>query len=74
MPDYLAKLPLDPLDQKTLRYTTTDDGRYQLHSIGFDMIDNNGKVRAKLHYTGDIKEEERNKGDWIWSYSKLETD
>ena len=72
VPDYLDELPLDPLDQKTLRYQLTDDGRYQLHSIGFDMIDSGGKVRARLVHDFEIKEEDKDKGDWVWSYSKAE--
>ena len=43
IPDFLDKLPPDPMDHQPIRYEQTDDGRYRLHSVGWDGDDNGGK-------------------------------
>ena len=42
VPRFTKELPLDPVDHQPMRYRKTEDGRYQLHSIGWDGEDNNG--------------------------------
>lgn len=42
VPEFAPAVPLDPADGDPLRYQLTPDGRYQLHSIGVDGIDQRG--------------------------------
>ena len=41
-PDFLAALPLDPVDVRPLRYKLIADGTFLLYSIGEDGEDNGG--------------------------------
>jgi hypothetical protein len=43
VPEYLAKLPLDELTGKPLRYRITDS-RPRLYSVGFDGVDDQGQA------------------------------
>ena len=43
VPEYLDKIPLDPVDQAPLRYQPHGESGYTLYSIGVDRQDNNGK-------------------------------
>jgi hypothetical protein len=42
VPEYLAAVPRDPADGKTLRYRLKPDGTFLLYSVGEDGIDNGG--------------------------------
>jgi len=42
IPDYLAKLPQDPMDGRPLRYRLNPDATFTLWSSGFDGKDNGG--------------------------------
>ena len=41
-PELRPELLLDPIDQRPMRYGRTSDGRYQLHSVGWDGSDEGG--------------------------------
>ena len=42
IPDYLAKLPQDPMDGRPMRYRLNPDDTFTLWSTGFDGQDNGG--------------------------------
>ena len=46
VPQYLEKVPIDPYDDKPLRYKRTEPG-YVLYSIGEDRKDNGGKEKDR---------------------------
>ena len=82
VPVYLARLPHDVIDGAPMRYRLTDDGRYQLYSIGWDGLDGGGNIewptdrtwrQATSHPAGKRKEKFpsplRDKGDWVWQYA-----
>jgi hypothetical protein len=59
-PDYLATVPLDPMDGKPLRYQLKPDGTFLLYSVGEDGVDSGGDptpsqlsdVRSKSWWKG----------------------
>lgn len=46
-PDYLKDIPLDPFDEKELRYSKTADG-YLLYSVGPNQVDDGGYLALPL--------------------------
>lgn len=42
IPDFLDKIPQDPMDGRPMRYRLTNDGTFTLWSVGFDGQDNGG--------------------------------
>lgn len=73
VPELLSAVPLDRMTGKPLGYRRTTDGRYMLWSVGFDGVDDGGKVpvdltsggTASLLYSLDYK------GDWVWQYTPV---
>ncbi len=62
VPDFLARVPIDPYDGNPLRYETKD-GQWVLWSIGSDKIDNNAESRATdTDPRGDIVIDSQNFG------------
>jgi hypothetical protein len=63
-------LPLDPANAEPMKYRRTDDGRYKLWSVGFDLVDDGGKEPDK-DAKGDAAKPNRAeyKGDWVWEYA-----
>lgn len=60
VPDYLDEVPLDPVDDRPLRYTRDADGALMLYSIASNLLDDGG-VRS----TTDDRNRSRRDGDWI---------
>jgi hypothetical protein len=60
VPQYLAKVPLDPIDRQPLRYRPAD-GAYVLYSVGANGVDDGGQVA----HTGKA-DVGFDKGDWVW--------
>ena len=61
VPEFLAKLPTDPVNGQPLGYRRTDDGRYALWSAG-----------ARIHPDKDVGTAPPPQNyDWVWSYQKL---
>ena len=58
VPEYLAAVPLDPLDGKPMRYRIGEDGKPLLYSVGLDGVDNGG--------TGDAVDDWQRSSDWPW--------
>lgn len=46
VPDFLATVPLDPMDAKPLRYRPNADGAFVLYSVGPDRHDDHGDPSA----------------------------
>ncbi len=49
IPDYLAKLPQDPMDGRPMRYRLNPDATFTLWSSGFDGKDNGGDPTVPPH-------------------------
>ncbi|MGV3662473.1 MAG: hypothetical protein ACO1TE_19975 [Prosthecobacter sp.] len=68
VPEFLPAVPLDPCDEKPLRYANPAPDRFSLWSVGVDGKDNGGKVttepdgRVKLGKSDYL-------GDWTWTYA-----
>jgi hypothetical protein len=61
-PGFLAKLPHDIITGEPLKYRLTDDGQFVLYSIGWNEIDDGGRIGAMK--TPEIGQ---NEGDWVWT-------
>jgi hypothetical protein len=46
VPEYLASVPLDPMNGKSLHYHPKPDGAFLLYSVGADGADNGGDPTA----------------------------
>ncbi|MEN3943481.1 hypothetical protein WJU23_19430 [Prosthecobacter sp. SYSU 5D2] len=72
VPQFLASVPLDPVDQLPLRYRQGDSGRYRIWCVGMDGVDNDGQVNLG---PGDNPESILSKphyqGDWTWQYDPV---
>lgn len=62
-PEFLAAVPLDPVDGQPLRYQRNADGTFLLYSIGEDGVDDIGDARPP----GNSKSRQWQNGrDWVW--------
>ena len=61
-PLYLSDLPADLTADQSLKYHRTDDGQFQLYSIGWNGKDDGGKVAMNP----DGKTIDTTQGDWVW--------
>ena len=55
VPQFIASLPTDLMTDEGLKYQRTDDGRFQLYSVGWNLKDDGG-----------INTKDRMAGDWAW--------
>ncbi len=61
VPDFLAQVPLDPVNHQPLRYARTDDGLFRLWSVGLNGIDDGGIFLSEAtSESGNL--------DWPWPY------
>ncbi len=65
-PQFIAALPHDLITGQPLNYRLTHDGRFLLYSVGWNEVDDGGKVGLKSSGYFDIKT-----GDWLWQYPKI---
>ncbi len=65
-PQFLARMPRDPIGGQPLHYRATEDGQYLLYSVGWDEKDDGGSV--VLNKSGGLDSE---KGDWVWRFPEL---
>jgi hypothetical protein len=64
-PDFLASVPLDPVDGQPLRYQLKSDGSFLLYSIGEDGVDDGGDPTPPA--TNSTSNPSLQKGrDWVW--------
>jgi len=61
VPAFLQKQPVDIVNGSPLHYRLKDDGHFLLYSVGYNNVDDGGKV--VLEKNGRVKIEE---GDWVW--------
>jgi hypothetical protein len=68
-PEFIPRLPHDVINGQPLIYSRTEDGRYVLYSVGWNEIDDGGKVdlgnRASTEW-GNRGAVESEPGDWVW--------
>jgi len=62
-PQFLAKVPRDPIGGRPLHYRETDDGQFIIYSIGWDEKDDGGSIVLNKGGGVDLA-----KGDWVWRY------
>ena len=63
MPAYGPDLPRDVMNGQSYHYKLLGDGTYLLYSVGWDQVDDGGKMNISstgYHYY-------RNDPDWVWS-------
>ncbi|MGO9202920.1 MAG: hypothetical protein ACLQM8_20560 [Limisphaerales bacterium] len=78
-PQFIAKVPRDPVCGQPLHYRPTDGGRFILYSVGWNETDDGGTVSlakggsvdpdAPLTKSGPV---DLDNGDWVWQYPNLE--
>lgn len=63
-PRFIARLPHDVINGRSLTYRRTGDGQFLLYSVGWNETDDGGSiVPVKNGSRTDIE-----KGDWVWRY------
>ncbi|MGO8930729.1 MAG: hypothetical protein ACLQU3_28050 [Limisphaerales bacterium] len=63
-PQFIAKVPHDPIGGQPLHYRPTDDGQFTLYSVGWNEKDDGGTVSLTKFGSVDL-----DNGDWVWRYS-----
>ena len=62
-PQLLDQIPHDVINGQPLKYRLSDDGQFLLYSVGWNEVDDGGKVGLNKAGGSDIKT-----GDWVWKY------
>ena len=65
-PQFIAKVPHDPIGGQPLHYRPTDDGQFILYSVGWNEKDDGGIVSLTKSGSVDL-----DNGDWVWRYPGL---
>lgn len=60
-PNFISRLPVDPVNGGPLKYRLLDPDRYLLYSVGPDGVDDGGKPISKAQAKEDVPQ-----GDWVW--------
>jgi tetratricopeptide (TPR) repeat protein len=63
VPQFIAKLPHDVINDQPLHYRRTSDGQFVLYSVGWNETDDGGEVGLTKKGYLDIST-----GDWVWRY------
>ena len=63
VPDFLVRLPRDPIDGQPLRYRLNADGGFTLYSVGDDGVDQGGNAEVPPDKRGSYWLSGR---DWVW--------
>ena len=66
VPEFLESLPQDVITRTPLRYIPSEDGRFILYSVGWNQINEKGKLHKESGKRIDYE-----KGDWVWGCSRL---
>jgi hypothetical protein len=59
---HMANMPHDVINGEPLHYRVTAPDNYVLYSVGWNGVDDGGKVVTKTNGSVDFT-----KGDWVWS-------
>ncbi|HUE36219.1 MAG TPA: hypothetical protein VMO20_02420, partial [Candidatus Acidoferrum sp.] len=62
-PQFMQQVPHDIINGQPLHYSRTSDGQFVLYSVGWNEVDDGGRVVTSKSGTVD-----RNRGDWVWRY------
>jgi len=62
-PQFIESVPNDVVGGQPLKYRRTGDGRFVLYSIGWNEIDDGGKIGLRPSGSPDMRT-----GDWVWQY------
>jgi hypothetical protein len=62
-PRFLAKVPTDPIGGPALHYRLTEREHFILYSVGWNEVDDRGRVYFTKNGTVDL-----DRGDWVWRY------
>jgi len=62
-PQFIARIPHDPIGGQPLHYRPTNDGQFILYSVGWNEKDDGGIVSSKKGGLVDL-----DNGDWVWRY------
>jgi hypothetical protein len=65
-PQFITKVPHDPIGGQPLHYRPTDDGQFILYSVGWNEKDDGGIVSLTKSGSVDL-----DNGDWVWRYPDL---
>jgi hypothetical protein len=65
-PQFIAKVPHDPIGGQPLHYRPTDDGQFILYSVGWNEKDDGGIVSLTKSGSVDLDD-----GDWVWRYPDM---
>ncbi|MCL4176755.1 MAG: hypothetical protein KJ072_03285 [Verrucomicrobia bacterium] len=73
VPDWIARVPVDLIDGRPLRYRRQDGNRYVLYSVGWNQIDEGGTVveRPTDSRPVDGYSQGMEKGDWVWTVTPV---
>ena len=64
-------LPHDLMSGDAYHYKLQTDGTYLLYSVGWDQVDDGGKVAYKSNDAHSLNRElDREHGDWVWPWPK----
>jgi hypothetical protein len=66
-PDYIAELPHDVINGEPYHYQLRSDGTFLLYSVGWNQIDDGGKV---VYQKENPKLIDYKEGDWVWPTAK----
>jgi hypothetical protein len=68
VPDWLDRIPVDVIDGRPLRYERLAGNRYVLYSVGWNQIDDGGRVGETegRQLSWDRLPDMRERGDWVW--------
>ncbi len=67
VPDFLAAMPLDPVDGKPLRYKLNSDGAFLLYSVGENGVDDGGNPSPKKGIEpSSFSWQNPHALDWVW--------
>jgi hypothetical protein len=70
VPACIPELPHDIINGEPYRYRLLPDGTYLLYSVGWNQVDDGGKMVFKKEPSYSI---ESNQGDWVWPVPHGET-
>ncbi|MGO8930637.1 MAG: hypothetical protein ACLQU3_27585 [Limisphaerales bacterium] len=65
-PQFIAKVPHDPIGGQPLHYRPTDNGQFILYSVGWNEKDDGGIVSLTKGGSVDL-----DNGDWVWRYPDM---
>jgi hypothetical protein len=71
MPQFVTQVPHDIINGEPLHYRRTDDGQFQIYSVGWNGKDDGGTLATNKNKSDKESPTRPNleEGDWVWSSS-----